>query len=87
MKIFKVKYNRVLESNNSQGENHPLWGTTSLNQFLIVKADDEATAKFEVEKELTQLPDSEDFLLIMNESCAEEMKNTSLSKSIESESA
>ena len=84
MALFKVVYERVLHSNNSQGENHPLWGGVSSTNFMITKADDMETAKVEVEKELLQLKDSDDFHLTIFD-FAEELRNTSVSKSIISE--
>ena len=86
MPLFKVVYERLLHSNNSQGENHPLWGGVSPTNFMIAKADDMKTAKVETEKELLQLKDSDDFhLTIFN--FAEELQNTSVSKSTTSEVA
>ena len=86
MSLYKVVYARVLHSNNSQGEDHPLWGTFSSTNFMIIKADDMETAKVEVEKELLQLKDSDDFHLTIFD-FAEELKNTYIIKSITSESA
>ena len=86
MPLFKVVYERLLHSNNSQGENHPLWGGVSPTNFMIAKADDMETAKVEVEKELLQLKDSDDFHLTIFD-FAEELKNTYIIKSITSESA
>ena len=86
MPLFKVQYNRVLHSDNSQGKEHPLWKTLSTIGSLIIKSDDMETAKVETEKELLQLKDSDDFhLTIFN--FAEELQNTSVSKSITSEVA
>ena len=86
MPLYKVQYNRVLHSDNSQGEEHPLWKTLSTIGSLIIKSDDMETAKVETEKELLQLKDSDDFhLTIFN--FAEELQNTSVSKSITSEVA
>ena len=53
-------------------------------QIQRAKADDMETAKVEVEKEILQLKDSEDFHLSIFD-FAEELQNTSVSKSITSE--
>jgi len=87
MPLFKVQYNRVLHSNNSQGENHPLWGTTSSTNFMIIKADDKRSALIETEKELLQLKDSDDFHLSVFDLHVVVMKDTFVSKSMTSEVA